>query len=128
MITALTSGIKISVKCNYEEKFSNPENDVFLFSYDIEIENKNPFPIQLLKRHWYIWDSSSQRREVEGEGVIGIQPIIESGERYSYRSSCDFRTDTGKMCGHYIMKNLETQDDFEVTIPSFMLMVPHKLN
>lgn len=128
MTTAVTSGIKISVKCNFEDKFSNPEHGIFLFSYDIEIENKNDFPIRLLKRHWYIWDSSTQRREVEGEGVIGLQPVIDSGDRYAYKSSCDFTTDTGKMYGHYIMKNLKTGNDFEVTIPSFMLMVPHKLN
>jgi len=128
MTTAVSSGIKISVKCNYEEKFSNPENGVFLFSYDIEIENKNAFPIRLLSRHWYIWDSSTQRREVEGEGVIGLQPVIEAGKTYAYKSSCDFTTDTGKMYGHYTMKNLNSGADFQATIPSFMLMVPHKLN
>jgi ApaG protein len=128
MVTTLSSGIKISVECNFEERFSNPDNGVFLFSYDIEIENKNSFPIRLLRRHWYIWDSSTRRREVEGDGVIGIQPVIESGGRYAYKSSCDFTTDTGKMCGHYIMENLDSGNEFEVTIPSFMLMVPHKLN
>ncbi len=128
MTTALTSGIKISVNCQYENRFSNPEKHHFLFSYSIEIENKNSFAIQLLRRTWHIIDSLTHKREVEGEGVIGEQPIIQPGKTYSYRSSCDFATDTGMMQGSYQMKNLETGEIFEVEIPAFMLMVPHKLN
>ena len=116
------------MSCQYEERFSNPENGVYLFSYQIRIENKNNFPIKLLKRHWYILDSLTHRREVEGEGVIGQQPLIESGEDYSYRSSCDFTSDTGKMYGTYLMENRDSGETFEVSIPSFTLMVPHKLN
>lgn len=128
MTTALTSGIAISVACSYEDKFSNPENELFMFSYRIQIENKNAFPIQLLRRHWLIIDSNTRSRQVEGEGVIGEKPIIMPGESFSYRSSCDFTTDTGKMCGHYMMENLESKETFMVDIPEFMLMVPHKLN
>ncbi len=128
METALTSGIEISVSCQYEERFSNPENGLFMFSYEISIVNKNDFPIKLLRRHWHIVDSNTRVREVEGEGVIGQQPIILSSERYAYRSSCDFTTDTGKMHGTYLMENTLTGKRFEVEIPSFLLMVPHKLN
>jgi ApaG protein len=128
METALTSGIEISVSCQYEERFSNPENGLFMFSYEISIVNKNDFPIKLLRRHWHIVDSNTRTREVEGEGVIGQQPIILPQERYSYRSSCDFTTDTGKMYGTYLMENTLDGKKFEVEIPSFLLMVPHKLN
>jgi len=128
MTTALSSGIKISVKCNFEDRFSKPENGLFLFSYKITLENRNSFPIQLMKRHWYIYDSSTKRREVEGEGVIGVQPVIQPGETYSYNSSCDFTTDTGKMYGYYMMQNLDSKEEFKVNIPSFVMIVPHRLN
>jgi ApaG protein len=128
MTTAITSGIRISVDCKFESQFSNPAQKIFLFSYGIEIENRNDFPIQLLRRTWHILDSSTRKREVEGEGVIGQQPIINPGENYRYRSNCDFSTDTGKMHGMYQMKNLETGTLFDVEIPAFTLMVPHKLN
>ncbi len=128
MTTALSSGVKISVNCRYESKFSNPEKSLFLFSYGIEIENTNVFPIKLLRRSWQIRDSSTRKREVEGEGVIGQQPVIESGKSYRYRSSCDFSTDTGKMYGFYQMENMETGEIFKVPIPAFMLIVPHRLN
>ncbi len=99
-----------------------------MFSYGINIENKNDFPIQLMRRFWHITDSNTRKREVEGEGVIGEQPVILPGKSYSYRSSCDFTTDTGRMHGNYQMLNLDTEEVFSVEIPSFMLMVPHRLN
>ncbi|MEM9052719.1 MAG: ApaG domain, partial [Bacteroidota bacterium] len=67
-------------------------------------------------------------REVEGEGVIGLQPTIAPDETYSYKSSCDFTTDTGQMHGYYLMMNCESGEEFQVDIPSFVLIVPHKLN
>lgn len=128
MTTALTSGISISVDCRFEDKFSNPTNKLFIFSYGILIENKNPFPIQLLRRYWSIVDSNMAEREVNGDGVVGEQPIINPGESYSYRSSCDFNTDTGKMSGYYIMRNLENEKLLKVAIPEFLLIVPYRLN
>lgn len=128
MTTALTSGIMISVNCRFEEKFSNPTAGLFLFSYGIQIENKNPYPIKLLRRYWKITDSNTRQREVEGEGVIGEQPIINPGESYSYRSSCDFNTDMGKMSGYYTIQNLENDLEFNVEIPEFLLMVPYRSN
>lgn len=128
MTTALTSGIQISVNCKYEDRFSNPETPLFLFSYEIEIKNGNTYPIQLLSRRWYIIDSNTQKREIEGEGVIGVKPLILPNETYTYRSTCDFSTDTGKMCGTYKMKNTSNNQTFVVAIPEFMLMVPYKLN
>lgn len=128
MITALTSGIWIGVDARYEERFSNPNAGLFLFSYGIRIENQNPYPIKLLSRYWKITDGNARVREVRGEGVIGEQPIIAPGESYSYRSSSDFKTDIGKMRGYYKMQSLETNRVFEVVIPEFVLVVPYRLN
>ena len=128
MTTALTNGIHISVDHQYEQRFSNPAQNLYMFSYRIEIENTNDFPIRLMRRFWRIVDTAMHHREVTGDGVIGKQPIIESGEHYTYKSACDFTTDTGRMTGFYEMKNLSTGAIFRVDIPEFMLMVPHKLN
>ena len=61
-------------------------------------------------------------------GVVGEQPIISSGEQYTYRSSCDFSTEVGKMAGTFQMMNLETQKKFRVKIPSFSMIRPIRLN
>ncbi len=128
MTTALHSGVLISVSSHYESRFSNPDANLFMFTYRIEITNRNTFPIQLKRRHWFIVDSTTERREVEGEGVVGQQPVLYPGESYHYRSSCDFTSDTGQMKGFYQMENLESGEHFDAEIPAFMLMAPHRLN
>jgi ApaG protein len=99
-----------------------------MFAYRITIENNNSFPVKLLRRHWFIFDSDSTHREVEGEGVIGIQPEINSGEKYQYISGCNLRTELGKMHGTYFMENMSNKRMFYVNIPSFEMAVPFKLN
>ena len=74
----VTKGVKISVESFFQNDYSNARENKFIFTYKIFIENNNPYTIQLLRRHWYIFDSNGTYREVEGEGVIGLQPIIES--------------------------------------------------
>jgi ApaG protein len=65
---------------------------------------------------------------VEGEGVIGVQPQINSGEKYQYISGCNLSTEMGKMYGSYTMENLNSAKTFEVAIPVFELTVPFKMN
>jgi ApaG protein len=99
-----------------------------MFAYRITLENHNSFPVKLHRRYWEIFDSNGSHREVEGEGVVGIQPTIEPGESYQYVSGCNLRTEMGKMHGSYQMENLNTQQMFRVHIPSFEMIVPMKNN
>ena len=92
------------------------------------IENGSSQTVQLLRRHWFITDAAAQIREVEGEGVVGEQPIILPGERYEYASYCDLNTEIGKMRGHYLMTRSEDDALFEAEIPEFRMVVPSKLN
>ncbi len=128
MVSKISEGVTISVETFYQPDYSNPENKEYMFAYRITLENNNPYPVQLLRRHWYIFDSNCTHREVEGEGVIGIQPKINSGEKYQYVSGCNLRTEIGKMHGTYFMENTHTKKTFLVNIPSFEMIVPFKLN
>ncbi len=128
MVTAVTEGIKITVETKYREQYSNPLKSQYLFSYAVQIENQGDHAVQLLRRHWYINDSSGEYREVEGEGVIGQQPILEPGDVYEYESACNLMTDVGKMCGTYLMERTLDRLQFKVTIPEFKMIVPFRLN
>jgi len=128
MVTAVTSGIKISVKTRYEEEYSSPHNFYFLFSYHITIENLNDFPVKLLHRHWDIYDSAGEFNIVDGEGVVGQQPIIEPNQSYSYNSGCNLRSDFGKMSGYYVMQVPDKSSHFHVDIPEFYMQASYKLN
>ncbi len=99
-----------------------------MFAYRISIENNNSFAIKLISRHWYIFDSNGEHREVEGEGVVGQQPILRAGESFQYSSGCNLRTEIGKMHGTYTVENLNKKSMFTVNIPSFQMVVPTKYN
>jgi len=128
MVTAITQGVKISVDTVYQEEYSNPEKEHFMFAYQITIENLSDYSIQLMRRQWFIFDSNGTQRDVEGEGVVGIQPVIEPGESHSYVSGCNLTTDIGAMSGNYLMHRIADQSDFTVNIPEFQLIVPYRLN
>ena len=128
MISKISEGVTISVETFYQPEYSNPLNSEYMFAYRITLENNNSFPVQLLRRHWYIFDSNAEHREVEGEGVIGIQPIIDPGEKYQYVSGCNLRSEMGKMHGMYFMENSYNKQTFLINIPAFEMIVPSKMN
>ena len=128
MTSKISEGVEVSVETFYQPDYSNPQNSEYMFAYRITIENNNSFPVQLLRRHWFIFDSDSTYREVEGEGVIGIQPKINPGEKYQYISGCNLKTEIGRMHGTYFMENLLNKKNFYVNIPAFEMTVPAKLN
>ncbi|HVG42400.1 MAG TPA: Co2+/Mg2+ efflux protein ApaG [Chitinophagaceae bacterium] len=128
MVSKLSEGVKISVETFYQQDYSNPLQSEFMFAYRITIENNNAFPVKLHSRHWHIFDSSGENREVEGEGVVGMQPIINSGEEYQYVSGCNLHTEMGRMHGTYQMENLHTKEMFAVNIPAFEMITPFKYN
>lgn len=128
MSSKISGGVKISVDTFYQPEYSNPMNSEFMFAYKITIENNNDFPVKLLRRHWYIYDSDGTTREVEGEGVVGIQPVITPSSSYQYISGCNLRSEMGKMHGTYLLENVHNKKTFDVAIPSFEMQAPFKMN
>lgn len=127
MSNPLAKKILISVEATYDTRHSSPEKNKFVFRYKVHILNNNAIPVQLLRRKWFIFDSSGIVREVEGEGVIGKQPIIEPGNSYFYQSWSPLETPIGEMWGKYTFRaqNIGT---FDVKIPNFRLEAKFKLN
>jgi len=128
MNSIISEGVQVSVDTFYQPDYSNPLQSEFMFAYRITLENHNSFPIKLHRRNWQIFDSNGTHREVEGEGVVGVQPVLKPGESYQYVSGCNLRTEMGKMKGTYQMENLNSKLMFEVDIPAFEMIVPMKNN
>ncbi len=128
MVTRISEGVEVSVETFYQPEYSNPVNSEFMFAYRITIENHNNFPVKLKKREWHIFDSNGEFREVEGEGVVGQQPLLKTGQQFQYVSGCNLRTEMGKMHGKYFMENLNNKETFEVNIPTFEMVAPYKMN
>lgn len=128
MNEAVTADIRVCVEAQYQFRDSNPQAGVYVFAYRIRIKNLRDTPVQLLNRHWEISDCGNEVRTVDGEGVVGQQPVIQPGEEFVYISGCQLSSEIGRMIGHYEMVNLITQEHFEVRIPAFVLEIPFKLN
>ncbi len=128
METLTTNGITVSVETQYLPAHSSQREHKYIFGYHIVIENGSPFTVQLLRRHWVIQDADGRLREVEGDGVIGQQPVIQPGESHEYASFCNLDTEIGKMRGTYLMKRRDDDSLFEVAIPEFKMVAPFRLN
>lgn len=128
MVTAITEGVKVSVETNYQAEYSSPTQMHYVFTYRITIENHSDYSVKLLRRHWFIHDANNIVREVEGEGVVGQQPILEPGQTHQYVSGCNLRSGLGKMRGVYLMEKVMDGKTFDVIIPEFTMIVPYILN
>lgn len=128
MASIVTHGIEISVETRYYAPQSDPKNNHYFFVYEITITNRSEFAVQLLKRHWEITDALGVKRIVDGDGVVGETPILGPNEAFAYNSGCDFKTEIGKMSGHYVMQKQVDDSLFNVTIPEFVMVLPAKLN
>lgn len=128
MVTSITKGIKVSVETEYQPKYSSPRQYHYVFTYKVTIENQSEHTIQLLRRHWFIKDAGFKEREVEGDGVVGQQPILEPGQYHEYTSGCNLRSGIGKMYGTYAMERIIDGVQFEVAIPEFTMVMPDRNN
>ncbi|MFD2165244.1 Co2+/Mg2+ efflux protein ApaG [Thalassotalea euphylliae] len=121
------TSIDIRIATNYLRQQSTPENNEYVFSYTISITNNGDAPAQLMSRRWIITDANGDESYVEGEGVVGKQPLIGPGETHTYTSGSVFKTPIGTMHGQYQMKRLNGET-FWANIPVFRLSVPNILN
>ncbi|MDG1261069.1 MAG: Co2+/Mg2+ efflux protein ApaG [Flavobacteriales bacterium] len=127
MNIATTHGISVLVSVQYQSDTSG-NRDGYLFAYRITIQNNSDKNVQLLRRRWVITDSNGQIRTVEGEGVIGEQPVIGPNGSHTYVSGCDLKSTFGSMSGHYMMEDSSTKEVLFIEIPLFLLEVPWRLN
>jgi len=124
----LAQQIHVTVKTTFSELQSNIELGEYFFTYHISIQNSSKKTIQLLSRKWYITDSNGESRFVEGEGVVGEQPVISAGDHYEYYSGCLLKTGFGKMKGSYTFLNVDDDASFEVEVAEFNMVLPWVLN
>ncbi|MEH6579607.1 MAG: Co2+/Mg2+ efflux protein ApaG [Amphritea sp.] len=119
--------ISIDVETSYLAEQSDPDKQRYVFSYHITITNHDQQSVQLLSRRWLIVDGNEKIQEVEGEGVVGEQPVIAPEQSYSYTSGTVLATRVGSMQGHYEMKTTDGEQ-FQAPIQPFTLAQPNALH
>ena len=121
--SAETKGVVVRVAVSFLVDQSEPQRGRWFWAYHIRIENEGPRDVQLMSRRWLITDGRGMRHRVEGEGVVGVQPLIEPGASYDYVSGCPLDTPNGAMEGSYRMVDADGRT-FDVAIPRFLLTGP----
>ena len=117
-----TRGFRVSVYPEYLPDDSDESHGRFVFAYSVLIENCTRDTVQLMTRHWDISDSIGEMYTVDGDGVVGQQPVLQPGDVHEYRSFCVFKSPRGTMGGFYSFMHVHGEM-FDVTIPTFQLAV-----
>ena len=123
MYSKKTRKINITVNPYFLDEQSEPEDQHFVWAYQVTIDNQSKEKVQLKNRYWKIIDSNGSEQEVKGEGVVGEQPILNPGEKFEYTSGTPLTTPSGFMGGYYEMETTEGKI-FEAIIPQFSLDSP----
>lgn len=118
-----TRGFIVRVSVSFLPEQSEAEKSRWFWAYHIRVENVGDMAAQLLTRHWDIRDARGAHHIVDGEGVVGEQPIIKPGGSYDYVSGCPLTTPQGSMQGSYQMLG-EDGSRFDIAIPKFALSAP----
>lgn len=120
-----TRAIRVAVNPVYLDDQSDPDDDRYVWSYTVTIENRGQESVQLLSRYWHIIDGVGRVQEIRGPGVVGAQPTIAPGTSFQYTSGCPLETASGTMSGRYQMRSA-SGESFEAEIPAFLLESPYE--
>jgi ApaG protein len=123
MYSKKTKKINITVSPYFLDDQSEPDDQHFVWAYQVTIDNQSNEKIQLKNRYWKIIDSNGSEQEVKGEGVVGEQPILNPGEKFEYTSGTPLSTPSGFMGGYYEMET-NKGEKFDAIIPQFSLDSP----
>lgn len=124
----MSQTVLIEVTSKFLGKQNQPQQEqVFVFSYTVNITNNTEQSVKLLSRYWLITNGNGEKVEVEGDGVIGEQPTIKPKQTYTYTSASMLKTQVGTMEGFYQFEDND-QVIFKAPIPIFSLAVPNSLH
>jgi ApaG protein len=118
-----THGFTVRAAPSYAPDKSEPSERRYCFTYRITIENSGGQEAKLVSRRWIITDAQGRTHTVEGEGVIGMQPVFQPGVSFQYSSFCPLPTRWGTMEGAFIMLGADGST-FEISIARFYLVAP----
>ena len=110
--------IEIEVATDYVDDQSEPDDSRYVFAYTITIVNNGDVAARLMSRHWVITDANGKVQEVTGDGVVGEQPHLSTGEQFRYSSGAVLETPVGAMQGSYRME-ADNGTNFDAPIPPF---------
>jgi ApaG protein len=111
----------------YQSDMDTPEDRPHCFAYFITISNNSNITVTIKGRKWVVNEADGNKTVVEGDGVVGMFPELESGESFDYHSFHLFSGDWAVATGSYI--GVDANGRSVITrIPEFRMDVPSHLN
>lgn len=104
-LEAPSEPLHVAVTTQYLNEQSHPEEHCFVFGYTFCLHNHSPDALIVMHRHWLITDANGNLREIEGHGILGRFPKLESGSTFEYTSGVVLETPVGTMEGEYVLHN-----------------------
>ena len=97
MYRETTDGIEVTVRPDFLDEESEPDDGRWFWAYTVVIANHSEETVQLESRYWRITNALGAVEEVSGPGVIGEQPVLSPGDSFQYTSGCPLNTPSGTM-------------------------------
>jgi ApaG protein len=122
---SIDDNIEINIWPEFLDIKNNELDFIYVWAYHINIKNLTNHNLQLISRHFRIIDEKGKIIEVNGDGVVGEQPIFKPKQCFQYSSGIHLKTPSGIMSGYYKIKNLDTAEFLQADLPSFSLHLPN---
>lgn len=124
MYSKTTNGVTVTVTPYFLEDQSSPQEDHYVWAYQVNIRNTSSNTIKLNHRNWVIIDANGKIMNIQGEGVVGEFPILHPGESFEYTSGTPLKTSNGFMQGFYMVSQ-KNGEQLKIDIPTFSLDSPY---
>ena len=124
MFSKTTNGVTVTVTPYFLEDQSSPQEDHYVWAYQVNIRNTSSNTIKLNHRNWVIIDANGKIMNIQGEGVVGEFPILHPGESFEYTSGTPLKTSNGFMQGFYMVSQ-KNGEQLKIDIPTFSLDSPY---
>ncbi len=117
-------GLRVTVdKVVYHPQAETADDRPYCFVYFITIHNDSECTVTIKGRKWVVRNAEGEVTALEGQGVVGQNPVITPGANFSYNSFHLLDTTFGTAEGSYLGMDDEGRKVI-VRIPKFEMHVP----
>jgi len=106
----------------YMPSLEAPPEKPHPFVYFISIFNDSSVSVTIRARKWVVVERGGETTVVEGQGVVGQQPVIEPGDHFSYNSYHVIGAQA-EVSGAFFAQNVDGEWGY-ASIPPFQLKAP----
>lgn len=117
-------GLRVTVdRVAFNAHAQTPADQPYCFVYFITIHNDSDVAVTIKGRKWVVRGDDGEILTVEGPGVVGQTPFLQTGETFSYNSHHLLRTKAATAEGAYLGLDSEGRAVY-TRIPKFEMIVP----